>query len=49
MILSIILINRWLLVVTRGYWYENTVGHTHTNGYSYVNVDQDVLIHFWQF
>ena len=34
MILSIILINRWLLVVTRGYSYENTVGHTHTNGYS---------------
>ena len=49
MILSIILINRWLLVVTRGYSYENTVGHTHTNGYSYVNVDQDVLIHLWQF
>ena len=36
-------------MVTRGYWYENTVKHTHTNGYSYVNVDQDVLIHFWQF
>ena len=32
----------WLLV-------RNTVGHTHTNGYSYVNVDQDVLIHLWQF
>ena len=26
-------------MVTRGDSYENTVGHTHTNGCSYVNVD----------
>ena len=36
-------------MVTRGYSYENTVGHRHTSGYSYVNVDQDVFNSFLAF
>ena len=36
-------------MVTRGDSYENTVAHRHTNGYSHVNVDQDVFNSFLAF